>query len=123
MRMFAIVLILCCTAQAKDLSPELREKLLDSVTERREQSWDIARKIWNAAEPGYQEKTSSSLLADLLEDAGLKVQRSVANIPTAFTAEFGVEGPLIGILGEFDALPGLSQEAIPERAPREEGNG
>lgn len=123
MRMFAIVLILCCTAQAKDLSPELREKLLDSVKERREQSWDIARKIWNAAEPGYQEKTSSSLLADLLEDAGLKVQRSVANIPTAFTAEFGVEGPLIGILGEFDALPGLSQEAIPERAPREEGNG
>ena len=123
MRMTALVLILCCSAQAEDLSPELREKLLESVTSRREQSWQIAQKIWSAAEPGYQEETSSGLLADLLEEVGLTVRRGVAGIPTAFTAEFGTEGPVIGILGEFDALPGLSQQAVPERAPQNGGNG
>ncbi|NUQ12878.1 MAG: amidohydrolase [Gemmatimonadaceae bacterium] len=74
---------------------------------------DLARQIWSFAEVGYQEVKSSALLASELEAAGFKVTRGVAEIPTAFVAEFGSGRPVIGILGEFDALPGLSQDATP----------
>ncbi|MCP4783305.1 MAG: amidohydrolase [Fuerstiella sp.] len=98
------------------------DAILHSINARREQSWQIAQEIWSAAEPGYQEAVSSALLADALEGAGLNVTRGVAGIPTAFTAEFGEGTPVIGILGEFDALPGLSQTADPQRMPRDDGN-
>ncbi|MEO2017131.1 MAG: amidohydrolase [Fuerstiella sp.] len=98
------------------------DAIVQSINARREQSWQIAQKIWLAAEPGYQESISSALLADALEAAGLNVTRGVAGIPTAFTAEFGEGAPVIGILGEFDALPGLSQTADPQRTPRDDGN-
>ncbi|MEQ9411837.1 MAG: amidohydrolase [Fuerstiella sp.] len=100
----------------------VQKQLLASIESRREASWQIAQKIWRAAEPGYQESESSALLADTLQDAGLRVTRGVAGIPTAFTAEFGAGSPVIGILGEFDALPGLSQTAEPERQPRDDAN-
>ena len=103
-------------------SQKTRTALVESVNDRREQSWEIAQKIWMAAEPGYQESVSSELLASTLESAGLRVTRGVADIPTAFTAEIGSGKPVIGILGEFDALPGLSQTADPERTPRSDGN-
>ncbi len=86
-------------------------------------NWPTALKIWEWAEPGYQEKNSSAALAEVAEKAGFKVKKNVAAIPTAFTAEFGSGKPVIGILGEFDALPELSQEAVPFRKPREGGNG
>jgi aminobenzoyl-glutamate utilization protein B len=85
--------------------------------------WPTALKIWDAAEPGYQEKTSAKLLADAAEQAGFRVKRGVAGIPTAVVAEFGSGKPVIGILGEYDALPELSQEAVPFRKPRPAGNG
>lgn len=100
----------------------VRGQLLQNIESRREQSWQIALEIWQAAEPGYQESKSSALLADQLEAAGLRVTRSVADIPTAFTAEFGSGQPVLGILGEFDALPGLSQTADPRRNPRDDAN-
>ena len=73
----------------------------------------IAKQIWGFAELGYQETKSSALLSGELEQAGFTVKRGVAGEPTAFTAEYGSGKPVIGILGEFDALPGLSQEASP----------
>ena len=92
--------------------------VVDSITQRRDASWETALKIWNAAEPGYQETQSSALLANMAEAAGMTVRRGVAEIPTAFVAEFGSGKPVIGILGEYDALPGLSQQAVPEPLPR-----
>ncbi|MDY3555521.1 amidohydrolase [Gemmata sp. JC717] len=86
-------------------------------------NWPVALKIWEFAEPGYQEKRSALALAEVAEKAGFKVTKGVAKIPTAFTAEFGSGKPVIGILGEFDALPELSQDALPFRQPRKEGNG
>src|SRR5580658_7024768 len=86
-------------------------------------NWPTALKIWEWAEPGYQEKQSAEALASIAEKAGFTVKRGVAGIPTSFTAEFGNGKPVIGILGEFDALPELSQEAVPFRKPREGGNG
>jgi aminobenzoyl-glutamate utilization protein B len=75
----------------------------------------IAQQIWGLAEMGYQEEQSSALLQETLSAAGFKITTAVAGIPTAFTAEYGSEGPVIAILGEYDALPGLSQKAIPSK--------
>jgi len=61
---------------------------------------DIALEIWDHAEMGYQEIKSSNLLAAELEKEGFKITRNVAGIPTAFIAEYGSSGPVIGILGE-----------------------
>lgn len=78
---------------------------------------EIARRIWGFAEVGYQEVQSSALLQSVLSDAGFTIQAGVAEIPTAFVATWGTGGPVIGILGEYDALPGLSQDAVPTRKP------
>ncbi len=75
----------------------------------------IAQQIWDFAEMGYLEEKSSGLLQKTLKDAGFSIKTGVADIPTAFVAEYGSGGPIIAILGEFDALPGLSQEAVPEK--------
>jgi aminobenzoyl-glutamate utilization protein B len=71
--------------------------------------------IWDLAEMGYLEEQSSSLLQETLSNEGFTIKKGVANIPTAFIAEYGSGLPIIAILGEFDALPGLSQQAIPEK--------
>ncbi|RPD50879.1 amidohydrolase [Paracnuella aquatica] len=78
---------------------------------------DIALQIWNWAELGYKEERSAALLAQALEREGFKMERGVAGIPTAFIATYGSGAPVIGILAEYDALPGLSQEAVPEKKP------
>jgi aminobenzoyl-glutamate utilization protein B len=114
--MKASIRILCLTVLF--LAPAGRvqgqkDALDRSIKDRSAASWEMALKIWGWAEPGYQEKRSAALLADTLEKAGFKVRRGVANIPTAFTATVGTGKPVIGILGEYDALPGLSQEAVP----------
>ncbi|MAG93270.1 MAG: amidohydrolase [Planctomycetaceae bacterium] len=116
-RLLASLLLLSlalCTSSAH----AQKSAVIQSVNDRDEATWDIARTIWEYAEPGYQEKRSSALLAQSLQDAGFTVKEGVAGIPTAFTAEFGSGQPVIGILGEFDALPGLSQEAVAHREPR-----
>lgn len=110
-----LVLLLAVPAHAQ------KAALTESVEKRAAVSWEMARKIWEWAEPGYQEKRSAALLADTLEAAGFKVERGVANIPTAFTATVGSGKPVLGILGEYDALPGLSQDAVAVRQPRTGG--
>lgn len=77
----------------------------------------IAQQIWGFAEVGYQEVKSSALLQEQLRAAGFTVQVGVADIPTAFVATWGSGKPVIAIMGEFDALPGLSQEAVPTPKP------
>jgi aminobenzoyl-glutamate utilization protein B len=79
---------------------------------------DIALKIWDYAEVGYQEVKSSAALQAQLKQEGFTVEAGVAGIPTAFTASFGRGQPVIAILGEFDALPGVSQDAVPEKKER-----
>ena len=75
----------------------------------------VAQQIWDWAELGYLEARSSGLLQDELESEGFKVEAGVADIPTAFMAEWGRGGPVIAILAEYDALPGISQTAAPTR--------
>ena len=72
---------------------------------------NIALTIWDYAEMGYQEEKSSALLQKTLADEGFTIKKGVAGIPTAFIAEYNNGGPVVAILGEYDALPGLSQKA------------
>jgi aminobenzoyl-glutamate utilization protein B len=81
----------------------------------------ISDKIWSYAETGFEEYKSSALLVKTLEEAEFEVKKGVANIPTSFIASYGSSYPTIAILGEYDALPGLSQIAEPIRKPIEEG--
>ena len=77
--------------------------------------------IWRHAETSLEETQSSGSLAEYLEKNGFSVERGVAGMPTAFVASWGKGAPVIGILGEFDALPGISNQAKPERVPLTEG--
>ena len=83
---------------------------------------DMAQQIWEWAEVGYQETRSSELLQQQLRDAGFTITAPVAGIPTAFVASYGAGKPVIGILAEFDALPGVSQQALPQRQAFEDGS-
>lgn len=78
----------------------------------------IANELWENPELGYLEENSSALLQETFGAAGFKVEKGVAGIPTAFTATYGSGSPVIGILGEFDALPGMSQSAEPIKKSR-----
>ena len=71
----------------------------------------------NLRRSGYTETKSSALLAAELQNAGFRVEKGVANMPTAFVATYGQGKPVIAILGEYDALPGLSQDTVPEKKP------
>src|SRR5438105_179608 len=86
-----------------------------AVDDRAEAFRDTNRAIWAFAEPSLLEFKSAELLARLLERHGFSVERGVAGMPTAFVATWGAGEPLIGVMAEYDALPGLSQAASPER--------
>ncbi len=98
-----------------------RARMLDSIDARRADYTDVAMQIWKFAELGYLETKSSALLQQKLAAAGFSVKPGVADIPTAFVASYGTGKPVIAFLGEFDALPGLSQAAVPERKPIQDG--
>jgi aminobenzoyl-glutamate utilization protein B len=83
----------------------------------------LSDKIWAYAETALREHQSAKALADYAEAQGFKVTRGVAKMPTAFTAEFGSGKPVIGIMGEFDALPGISQKAQPTKEAFQAGAG
>ncbi len=79
----------------------------------------VAQQLWDWAELGYLETRSAALLQDELTSEGFRIEAGVAGIPTAFVAEWGEGGPVIAILAEYDALPGINQSASASRAPIE----
>lgn len=98
-----------------------RERIIRELNQKEAAYGEAAKTIWNYAEVGYQEEKSAALLQDMLSKEGFKIEKGVAGIPTAFVASFGEGGPVLGILGEYDALPGLSQDAWPTRKVMTEG--
>ncbi|MFA5869979.1 MAG: amidohydrolase [Candidatus Bathyarchaeia archaeon] len=82
---------------------------------------DISDRIWEYAELGFEEVRSAELLAAELERHGFSVERGVAGMPTAFVASWGRGGPVVGVMGEYDALMGVSQGKTPRKAPIVEG--
>jgi aminobenzoyl-glutamate utilization protein B len=97
--------------------PARHQQVLQLVEEHSAHFSATSKTIWDYAELGYHEEKSSALLRHELEAAGFRVESPVADEPTAFVATYGQGQPVIGILGEFDALPGLSQAATPDRSP------
>jgi aminobenzoyl-glutamate utilization protein B len=90
---------------------DARERALGAVDARRAELVGLGDLIWGHAETGFEEAESARALAGFLEREGFRVERGTAGIATAFVASFGSGFPVIALLGEYDALPGLSQEA------------
>ena len=82
---------------------------------------EMSSLLWDWSELGLEETRSAAMLADKLEQAGFTVERGVAGMATAFVATYGSGRPIIGILAEYDALPGVGNEPVPRRQPREDG--
>lgn len=117
-RSFALVVALFVSASLGAQSsrrPDNTASILTGLDSHAAHYSDVAHQIWSFPELGYQEVKSSTLLQSELEAAGFRMNKGVAGMPTAFTAEYGSGKPVIAIIGEFDALPGLSQDASPER--------
>ncbi|MEY3562403.1 MAG: hypothetical protein RLZZ294_409 [Bacteroidota bacterium] len=114
-----LLLSLSVFAQKKKPVPAPEEAMKATAVQNIQRAYDqykkVALQIWGHAELGYKEVKSSALLQETLKKEGFTVETGVAEIPTAFVATYGSGQPVIGILAEFDALPGLAQEAVPEK--------
>jgi aminobenzoyl-glutamate utilization protein B len=119
MKTFLLFLTLILTFHLNAQKQRSKE-VIDQLDRNTDHYWDIAYQIWNLAELGYQEHKSTALLQQELTRAGFEVETGVAGMPTAFVATSGQGRPVIGILAEFDALPGVSQQAVPEPMPRDD---
>ena len=112
-RMLCTLLVICLSTML--MAQKDKEQLIKQIEKQGPVYGKIAKQIWGFAELGYQEEKSSKLLRETLKEAGFSLEEGVAEMPTAFVASFGSGKPVIGILGEFDALPGMSQDTVPER--------
>ena len=110
-----LLLLLCSMTAWSQKGNSVEKTIIQSLDQKKEQLAEVAHQIWEWAELGYQEHQSSSLLQQMLKDAGFEVKAGVAGMPTAFVATYGSGKPVVGILAEFDALPGVSQDAVPNR--------
>ena len=121
---FLVTLSLVVEAQLKNVK-ELSGIKNNSIN-RIQKDYDLykqyALRIWEYSEVGYKEYKSSAELKSLLKQNGFAVEEGVAGIPTSFVATYGSGSPVIGILAEFDALPGLSQQAVAEKSPESSRN-
>lgn len=117
---FFLLFITARSVCADDLRPTQLTAVAD-VESRTDELKDVNQSIWEFAEVGLQEHRSAGLLVSKLKDNGFKVKEGVSNMPTAFVASYGSGRPIIGILAEYDALPGMSQKIEPERSPFKEG--
>jgi len=98
-----------------------KDVALSWIDENEKRIIEISDKIWELAEVGLLEHETAKLLSKEIEKHGFRVERGVAGMPTAFVATWGSGKPVIGVLGELDALPGLSQKPVPYKEPLKEG--
>ena len=105
-----IVSILSANSQSVN---KLKKELLNSLEQKSSELTQLSDNIWEAAEVAFREEKSAEYLISYAKDNGLKIEKGLAGMPTAFTASYGEGKPVIGIIGEFDALPGLSQATVP----------
>jgi len=103
------------------MSQKGKQIAIDWIGENSKRIIEVSDAIWGFAELGLLEYKSSKLLADELEHHGFRVERGVAGMPTAFVASWGEGHPIIGVMGEYDALSGLSQKPVSYKEPLKEG--
>lgn len=118
--LFTILLVMSTPLAAQKLKAT-KKAILTNLDGQRQELIALSDAIWAHAETAFEESESSKLLADYAEKNGFAVERGVAGMPTAFVASYGSGKPVIGILGEFDALPGISQKAQPTKEPLNAG--
>src|SRR5436309_2052052 len=106
-------LVLAATAPSRPSAG--KEAAVAAVERHRPELVDLATQVWGFAETALRETKSAKLLADYAEKQGFRVERGVAGLPTAFIASYGEGRPVVAILGEYDALPGISQKAQPTK--------
>ncbi|WP_422342922.1 amidohydrolase [Parasphingorhabdus sp.] len=117
MKRFAILFALTTMPSVVHAEDAQEIKVLQDIDARYNNTAGVARQIWDWAEVGYQEEKASALLQQQLRAQGFNIDTGVAEIPTAFVAEYGKGGPVIAILAEYDALPGINQDAVATRSP------
>ena len=114
--LLTLSVLFCATAFAQKVNTTaLKQEAGDYLQKNYDTYKKSALQIWDYAELGYRDEKSSKELQQLLSSNGFKVEAGVAGIPTAFVATYGSGQPVIGILAEYDALPGLAQKAVPEK--------
>ena len=116
-----IALVGSATSVAGQPAPTLKKNALTLVETQRSDLVAMSNRIWELAETALREEQSAKVLADYAEAKGFKVARGVAGLPTAFVASYGDGRPVIAIMGEYDALPGISQKASAVKEPVREG--
>ena len=117
-----LLIVVCSPLNALTSNNTNKDAVVSSIEKQRSELITLSDQIWRFAETALRETRSSKLLADYAEKQGFKVERSVAGLPTAFVASYGEGRPIIGILGEYDALPGISQKAQPVKEALEAGS-
>ena len=125
-KLLLLAALVCCLLafpQKKQKLSKNKATLQASVEKHKSALIKISDEIWSSAELAFEEYKSAELLADYAEQNGFTVVRGVSGMPTAFVATYGSGKPVISILGEFDALPGISQKAQPTKEPLKEGAG
>ncbi|WP_339841209.1 amidohydrolase [uncultured Maribacter sp.] len=118
MKKLLLVTIVFALCSHCSIAQKSKKEIIKKLDSKYEAYKGIANQLWENPELGYLEENSSVLLQEKLSAEGFKIEKGVAGIPTAFTATYGSGSPVIGVLGEFDALPGMSQAAEPFRKTR-----
>ena len=108
-----LLVLAVVTGRGQDHTPAV----LASIEANHDRYAQLARRIWDLAEVGYRETESAALLQQELRSAGFGIEPGVAGMPTSFVASYGEGQPVIAILAEYDALPGITQDAVAERRP------
>lgn len=113
--LISAIVLMAAPALGEPLSQTEQAAILASVDANYDTNSNVARKLWEWAELGYQEQRSTKLMQETLAARGFKIESGVADIPTAFTATWGTGGPVIAVLAELDALPGINQDDTASR--------
>lgn len=125
MRRLLLLLALCLPvlAETRDTVKfvDTKRAVVATIDRNASEMTALSDNVWRFAETALKETRSSKALADYAESKGFRVTRGVAGLPTAFSAEYGSGRPVIGIMGEYDALPGISQKAQPTQEALETG--
>jgi len=120
MRSYSLLLFMSISVCSFAQINSNKNAAIASVEKHQQELINLGDSVWKFAETALKEYQSSKILSDYAAKQGFRVKTNVAEMPTAFIAEYGSGKPIIGILGEFDALPGLSQKAQPTKQPLNE---
>lgn len=115
LRMLALLSLGVSTVYGQTSITKEQKDIIVSLDKKKDYYGNVSKQIWDLAEVGYKEYKSSAILKEELKKEGFTMEEGVAGIPTAFVATYGKGKPVISMLAEYDALPGMAQEAVAER--------